>query len=94
MCFIVTFCSWISGNNDHYHSKKTYFGISFSRFQLENLVTPGVEMIPLYLDWFGLAKGNPIPAELPRRPPAPIEGVVRFLMVYLEDNVCLLVRYP
>ena len=58
----------------------TYFGTSVSRFQAENFVIPGVDMMPLYLAWLGLASGNPIPALLPRRAPAPVEGVAKFLI--------------
>ena len=39
---------------------------------------PGVDTNPLYLDWLGLAKGKPIPAELPRRAAAAWDGVLRF----------------
>ena len=59
---------------------KTYLGISVSRFQAENLVIPGVEISPLYLAWFGLAKVEANPALLPRRLTALVEGV-RVLMV-------------
>ena len=58
----------------------TYFGTSVSRFQAENFVIPGVDMMPLYLAWLGLASGNPIPALLPRRAPVPVEGVAKFLI--------------
>ena len=58
----------------------TYLGISVSRFQAENLVIPGVEIIPLYLAWFGLAKVEANPALLPRRLTALVEGV-RVLML-------------
>ena len=61
-----------------YVNSITYLGISFSRFHPENLVMPGVETNPLYLDWLGLAKGKPIPAELPRRAAAALDGVLRF----------------
>ena len=56
----------------------SYLGISVSRFHPENLVMPGVDTNPLYLDWLGLAKGKPIPAELPRRAAAAWDGVLRF----------------
>ena len=58
----------------------TYFGTSVSLFQAENFVIPGVDIMPLYLAWFGLASGNPIPALLPLRAPAPVEGVAKFLI--------------
>ena len=59
---------------------KTYLGISVSRFHAENLVIPGVEISPLYLAWFGLAKVEANPALLPRRLTALVEGV-RVLML-------------
>ena len=60
-----------------YVNSITYLGISFSRFHPENLVMPGVEIKPLYRDWLGLARGKPMPAELPRRAAA-VPGVLRF----------------
>ena len=75
----------------------TYFGTSFSRFQLENFVIPGVDMRPLYLDWLGLAKGYPMPALLPRRAPAPAEGVDKFLITSTNfskrKNICTFTYY-
>ena len=67
-------------------SIELYLGISFSLFHPENLVTPGVDTKPLYLDWLGLAKGNPIPAELPRRAAA-LDGVLRFRIFQLKQNL-------
>ena len=69
---------------------KTYLGISVSRFQAENLVIPGVEISPLYLAWFGLAKVEANPALLPRRLTALVEGV-RVLML---ESVALYLTKP
>ena len=67
-------------SNNLWKTEITYFGTSVSLFQAENFVIPGVDMMPLYLAWLGLASGNPIPALLPRRAPAPVEGVAKFLI--------------
>ena len=59
----------------------SHLGISQSRFHAENLVMPGVEMSPLYLDWLGLASVDIRPALLPRRAEeADAAGAAKFLM--------------
>ncbi len=45
--------------------------MSVSLFHTENLTTPGVERIPLYLLWFGLASGCRAPDPDAPPPPAP-----------------------
>ena len=47
---------------------------------------PGVEIKPLYRDWLGLARGKPMPAELPRRAAA-VPGVLRFRIFQLKQNL-------
>ena len=63
---------WINFNN-----------LNFNFYQWSKLCSgfnPQLKIQILYLAWFGLASGNPIPALLPRRAPAPVEGVAKFLI--------------
>ena len=59
-----------------------YFGMSESLFQAENLTTPGVDRMALYLDWLELANGvaddEPPDPEAPAPPCLPRLGVLRF----------------